>query len=215
MIYVEPQPEPDDFDAEVRRPGRAALEELVEQPDSHELGATYRITDLRYGDLPPLWRRCLPQLATAYQRICAYSCHYVEPTTGWGSVDHYVPKSLQPRLAYEWSNYRFACGRMNARKGSATDVLDPFEVEDGWFQIDLVRFQLHPAPGLPPELIARIERTIEQLRLNGDALRQTREDVCRDFWEGRISLPFLQRRYPLVAHELRRQGCLRPPWRVS
>ena len=98
----------------------------------------------------------------------------VEPITGSDTVDHYIPKSLDVRSAYEWSNYRFACARMNARKGVAAEVLDPFEVQDGWFQLELVRFQLLPAPGLPSELVARIETTIQLLGLNDEDCKQTR-----------------------------------------
>lgn len=217
MIRVELQPPPADFDDEVRQPGLSALAELVGEPPTvkrpgpRRKKLAERIEDLRHDDLPPLWRHCLPQLAEAYQRICAYSCHYVEPITGNGTADHYVPKSLDPRKAYEWANYRFACARMNARKGVAAEVLDPFEVQDGWFRLELVRFQLHAVPGLPVEVAAAIDRTIDLLGLNDETCKQARADWCEAFWAGDLTLPFLERRFPLLARELRRQGRLSAP----
>lgn len=216
MIPVEAQPEPNDFDARGRQPGRSALAELIGQPPTIKRPGPRRgkqadrIEDLRHDDLPPLWRHCLPQLAEAYRRICAYSCLYVELITGSGTADHYVPKSLDARQAYEWSNYRFACARMNSRKGVAAEVLDPFEVQDGWFQLELVRFQLHAAPGLPATVTARIEATIRLLGLNDEHCKQTRVGWYEDYRAGHISLSYLDRRFPLLARELRRKARLRP-----
>jgi hypothetical protein len=216
VIRVEPRSEPDDFDARVRQPGLSALAELTGQPPTikrpgpRRTKVADRVEDLRHDDLPPLWRVCLPQLAEAYLRICAYSCIYVEPITGNGTADHYVPKSLDARRAYEWANYRFACSRMNTRKGVAAEVLDPFEVQDGWFQLELVRFQLLPAAGLASELVVRIETTIHLLGLNDEDCKQTRARWYEDYQAGHVSLPFLERRFPLLARELRRQDRLRP-----
>jgi hypothetical protein len=134
----------------------------------------------------------------------------VEPITGSGTADHYVPKSLDVSRAYDWHNYRFACSRMNARKGVAAAVLDPLEVQDGWFQLELVRFQLHAAPGLPVAVVASIDRTIDLLRLNDEACKETRADWCEAYWAGDIGLSFLERRVPLLARELRRQDRLAP-----
>ena len=214
MIRVEVQPEPSDFDDAVRKPGLSALSELIGQPPTIKRPGPRRdkradrIEELPPNALPPFWQVCLPQLAEAYRRICAYSCHYVEHLTGNGTVDHYVPKSLDPRRAYEWTNYRFACGSMNARKGVASRVLDPFEVQDGWFQVELVRFQLHAAPGLPLEIVASIDDTIHALELNDDACMRARADACEGYWRGDYPLTHLERRFPLLARELRRQGRL-------
>lgn len=212
MIRVELQPEPDDFDAKVRQPGLSAMAELtgrspaIERPGPRRSKKADRVEDLRHDDLPPFWRHCLPQLAEAYRHVCGYFCHYVEPITGNGTADHYVPKSLDPRRAYDWGNYRFACARMNARKGTAREVLDPFEVRDGWFQLELVRFQLHAAPGLSPEVEARIDTTIRLLGLNDEACKRTRAEWCEAYWTGDLSLPYLERKFPLLARELHRQG---------
>jgi hypothetical protein len=62
VIRVEPRPEPDDFDARVRKPGLSALAELTGQPPTVKRSGprrkqlAKRIEDLRHDDLPPLWR---------------------------------------------------------------------------------------------------------------------------------------------------------------
>ena len=49
-----------------------------------------------------------------------------------------VAKSMRWDQVYEWANYRLACSLMNARKDAIASVLDPFEIEDGWFALELV-----------------------------------------------------------------------------
>lgn len=118
MIHVALQPEPERFDALVRQPGSRALAANVEH-------------------LPPYWRECLDDLRRSYRSICAYLCVIVPPGTGAGSVDHFAPKSKHRELAYEWSNYRFVGALMNVRKRDFEDVLDPMEIPDGWFILEL------------------------------------------------------------------------------
>ena len=50
-------------------------------------------------------------------------------------MEHFAPKKKHPDHAYIWENYRLVCTVMNSRKRDFENVLDPFEVEDGWFQI--------------------------------------------------------------------------------
>lgn len=93
---------------------------------------------------------------------------------------------------------------MNARKNDFGDVLDPFEVEDGWFELELVGFQVRPAPNLDPMTAARVEQTIVRLGLNDYEFRQSRErdyDAVRD---GHVTLEHLSEESPFVAREIRR-----------
>lgn len=116
MIPVAPQPEPQGFDSGVRQRGKSFL--------AANPGAT---------KLPNYWKNTATDLYTAYKGICASTCMYfVAP----GSVDHFVPKSRRPDLAYEWSNYRLALPQVNSYKGDSVDVLDPFVVPEGWFILD-------------------------------------------------------------------------------
>ena len=191
MIPVARAEEPETFDARVRQPGRIALAKSV---------VTGRDADLR-----PLWQRAIPDLMAAYDQVCAYSCFRIHPTTGAGSVDHYIPKSASKALAYEWCNYRLACARMNARKHEATDVLDPFEVQHGWFALELVGFQVVVGAGIATDVAAQVTRSIERLHLNADVCCETREEYATSYWSEAIDWNYLQRNAPFVALELERQ----------
>jgi hypothetical protein len=101
-----------------------------------------------------------------YDRVCAYSCFRIHPVTGSRSVDHFAAKSRRWDRVYEWNNYRLSCSLLNARKNEFDDVLDPIQVDDGWFQLELVGFQIVPNPQL--HIITRevIQRTIDRLGLD-------------------------------------------------
>ncbi|HZI15757.1 MAG TPA: hypothetical protein VE153_35650 [Myxococcus sp.] len=192
MIHVEPQPEPPDFDACVRQRGR----EDLASPE---------------GELRPHWRQCALQLWKAYQGVCAYSCLYIPRGTGGISVDHMLPKSKRRELAYEWTNYRLACIRMNARKNDLEDVLDPFEVRDGWFALDLSTLEVVPGAGLSQELRQRVQETIDRLDLNDREFVEARSSYYDNFLKEEVSFSFLRKHFPFLANELVRQGRVSPP----
>lgn len=185
MIHVDPQPEPKNFDSEVRQPGLGSLQT---------------------GRLDPHWRKCLPDLWRLYGGICAYSCLYIPPVTGDKTVDHFVAKSSQPALAYEWSNYRLACSRMNTKKGRSDDVLDPFQVIDGWFHLNLLSLEVYPNPDAPPDIIEKVQATIDRLGLNDSESRQGRQDYMDGYDSKEIDLSHLRRYSPFVFREMQRQG---------
>jgi hypothetical protein len=99
---------------------------------------------------------------------------------------------------------------MNSRKHVAREVLDPFEIETGWFRLELVGFQVVPEPDLDAGLNQQVNDTIARLALNDEECRALRAQYAVDYWEGLIKLAYLERRAPFVALELRRQGRLRP-----
>ena len=120
-----------------------------------------------------------------------------------------VPKSTAWDQAYEWDNYRLACSLMNSRKGDAASVLDPFDVEDGWFVLELVAFQVLSADGLADPTAAAVADTIERLRLNDEECCGAREEYAEEYWRENVTLDYVTRRAPFVANELRRQNGLR------
>ena len=143
-----------------------------------------------------------------YDRICSYSCLYIHPVTGARSVDHMVAKSTQWDQVYEWTNYRLACSLMNARKDAIASVLDPFEIGEGWFALELVGFQVVSGEGLAGDDLATVEDTIQRLRLNDLICCEARAEYAEDYWERQVRFDYLTRRAPFVAIELRRQGRL-------
>lgn len=214
MIRVHPAPEPTDFDEKVRQPGLSAMAELVgeeplrKRPGPKRKKLAERREDIRPDAFPPYWTHALDNLLDAYQRICAYVCIYIEKVTGGASIDHLIPKSRAWDHVYEWSNYRIACSLMNTRKGVACEVLDPFEIQDGWFALELVGFQVVPGESLDASIRERVVATIETLNLNDRECCGLREEYASEYQAGHISLGYLRRRAPFVARELERQGRL-------
>ena len=205
MIRVVPAPEPADFDEKVRQPGLRAFERLAHR----EYGGNREAVPS--SEFPDHWRKSLDDLLESYRRICAYLCLYIPRGTGARSVDHMVAKSTAWDQAYEWTNYRLACSLMNSRKGTATTVLDPFDVEDGWFVLELVAFQVLPGDDLDSEVAGAVLATIDRLRLNDDECRGAREEFADEYWSRNIPMDYLERHAPFVARELRRQDRLVAP----
>ena len=202
MMRVTLAPEPDTFDERVRQPGLRALDRLARR-------CSVPKSEIPSSKFPDHWRRSLDDLLAAYNRICSYLCLYIPRGTGARSVDHMVPKSAAWDRAYEWDNYRLACSLMNSRKRDAVTVLDPFEVEDGWFVLELVAFQVLPADGLAEPTAAAVEGTIERLRLNDGECCGAREEYAEEYWREHIPFDYVRRHAPFVANELRRQDRLR------
>lgn len=215
MIPVMPAPEPPNFDRDVRQPGLRAIAEMVGKrprtPRTHGTPCSQiaqRERDIPSESFPPLWRDAIDDLMSAYEEICAYSCFRIHPVTGARSVDHFAPKSRDWKQVYEWDNYRLACARMNASKREFNEVLDPFTIRRGWFQLELVGFQVLPNPRLTKGDRQAIEDTIDRLGLNDFC--KDREEDAEDYWKRETSLRVLRRESPFVAYELKRQKRLNP-----
>lgn len=189
MIPVAEQPEYPEFNSRVRQRGQNLLA-------SHP--------GISGNALKNYWKHAAPHLHAAYGCICAYTSIYLPEQ---GSVDHYLPKDTHPHLAYEWSNYRLASQRVNSAKGNSASVLDPFLVQDDWFFLEVPSCLIRPNPALDPDLRNQISQTVNILRLNqDDNYVQDRCSLLIDFARGHVTLDFLDRRYPFLAKEIRRQG---------
>ena len=191
MIFVKPAAEPADFDERVRQPGRRFLRSSASP--SREVGER------------PYWRRAAADLHNAYDGICAYTCHWIALDTGWRSVEHFVPKSIRPALAYEWSNFRLVCGRMNGRKGAHDDVLDPFKIQDPTFVIRFPSLQVGPANGVGDELKTAATRTIDRLKLNDELCISSRLEYVKLYCRKEVGLDYLRSRAPFIHREIVRQ----------
>lgn len=215
MIRVEPADEPETFDKAIRQKGLDAIRELVgEKPLVSRGTKRKKVADKREAippdNFPPFWRNALPDMLEAYQRRCAYLSLYIERATGNPSVDHFIPKSKAWNQVYEWSNYRLACNLMNARKKDVEGVLDPFEIEEGWFALEFVAFQVIPGPESRGSIAKRVQNTIEILKLNDEECCKVRQEYVDAYFDiAPIPLNYLERRAPFIARELRRQGLLR------
>lgn len=199
MIPVVAQPEPANFDQRVRQPGLARL-----QKDGIALDQALPANT----NIPPYWRECSDDLHQAYGGICAYLCVFVERVTGGSGVDHFIPKSRSPGLAYEWGNYRLACSRMNSRKRDFTDVLDPFFLTQNLFRLQLSIGHIYPNPELTPQERVIVAQTIARLGLDDTLCRNIRAVWFDDYVREEIDANYLRRRSPFVWQEAQRQGLL-------
>ncbi|MBX7223698.1 MAG: hypothetical protein K1Y36_27535 [Blastocatellia bacterium] len=188
MIPIQPQPEPAEFDQKVRKPGLAFLE------------GTPRPTQKDWSS-HDYWGRIKADLMTAYREVCAYSAIRVRSIEA-SDIDHFQPKSLHPKLAYEWSNFRFARKRTNSKKGVKT-ILDPFHIEPDWFVLDFTTFMVYPNQNLPDDLKQQIQETIGNLGLNERDYVDVREEIFNDFSGNPVRL---QKESPFIAYEMVRQG---------
>lgn len=191
MIPIAPQPEPSSFEERIRRPGRIFLR-------SNPTPTSEQFRKKNY------WQRCLSDLRSAYAAVCAYSSCWI-PTQG--TVDHFWPKTVRPDLAYEWENYRLAAEKLNNYKGESGSVLDPFQIQTGWFVLNFDNFFVEPNQGLARSVENSVRTTIAILRLNtDDSLVNLRFCVVEDYAKENLSLAFLDKRYPFIAFELKRQN---------
>lgn len=191
VIRVTLQPEPIGFDANVRKPGMKFL----------AINHAPSIKDFKNYTY---WKWAAADLHAAYRGICAYTCFYLPPP---GTIDHFFPKSRRPNLAYEWSNLRLASHRVNGYKADRMDIVDPCDVEPGWFIMDIPSCLVRPGPGIANQVAEQVENTIRILRLNDDdAFVQERCNLMLEYAEGNVSLDFISRRYPFLAVEITRQG---------
>ncbi len=187
MMRFERVPEPPEFDQKVRQRGNVWL---AKNSDPRKR-------------LPDYWSAFKSYLADGFGNLCAYSAMY-EPV---GTVDHYLSRKHYRHLAYEWSNYRFASGWINSSKQEIdVQVLDPFEVEDDWFEIILPSLQLVLTDAVPPHERQRAEFTLERLHLRDDerVIRQ-RQQWYQLYLDGDITLEGLEKKAPLIARAIRKQ----------
>lgn len=189
MIPISLQPEPRNFDSDVRIPGRKLLERGI---------------PTKSRGFKNHWRHIVRDLHSSYNGVCAYSCMYVMPP---GSVDHFFPKTTHPFEAYEWRNYRLSSPKINSHKGDSLSVIDPFTVGDDWFVLDFPSCLVIPGDGLSTPIKEQVISTILVLKLNDDdTLVQERCDIMLMYADGDVSLRYLERRYPFLAKEIVRHG---------
>jgi hypothetical protein len=141
----------------------------------------------------------------AYGQFCAYLAMRIERATGSPTVDHFVAKERDWRLVYEWSNYRLSAGCVNGAKGTK-DVVDPFKVRPGWFELDLDTFLVRRGSAAPSTEHARIDETLTILNLR-QCIAQ-RGDFIKLYRAQKIELAHIEIYAPFIASELRRQGRL-------
>ncbi|MGN0873852.1 MAG: hypothetical protein ACI4OZ_01555 [Akkermansia sp.] len=187
MIPIQQSAEPEDFEDKVRSKGNKWLRD---HPDAKP--SEYR----------PYWRKCAPQMEAAYGLYCAYSG--MKRTSRELTIDHFVPKSVDKNLVYEWSNYRLCSYGMNNIKDRAdhTKLADPFTLPRYTFALNLANGAISVRRDvISEEEAAKAAYTIEVLDLNEASLCNER----RSYVTG-ASLEMIRDRAPFVAEEMEYQG---------
>lgn len=177
-----------------RLPKPVGFEE-VERAGATWLGAP---PNERAKKRPSLWRKYADELARGFRYLCAYSALYVPN----GEVDHFVSEHEDPSRLYDWSNYRYANGWINKSKQAlrSEQLLDPFEVDDAWFEIVLPSLQLVLTDACPPTVRGRAEFMLTRLGLgNDERVMKQRREWYRMFVEDELTLDGLAKKAPLIA----------------
>lgn len=191
MIPVtNPIPEPADFDAACR-----------------SVGITWWCSQRLAGEIPKAsefpnyWTKYEGELARAFHQRCGWWAMWIAE----GEVDHFLSKKNNPKLAYEWSNYRYIAGSVNRTKGNHdANVLDPFEIQDGWFEVILPSMQLILTDQFPTALKEKASFTLEQLRLReGAKVVRCRLRWYESFKNG-MPMSELEKFAPLVAKAVKK-----------
>lgn len=227
MIPVVLRPEPKagdgyDFHHDVYQRGQSAIRQLAGQDPlpgfpkiEARTDAVEKVTPTMLRD-HPYWRRAMSALHKAYEGYCAYHARYLEmvdvPTT-----DHFIAlktsvesDGVDLMMAYTWSNYRLAGNLVNSVKSAVTDVLDPFEIEDGWFALNLGNFETVVGPKAPEERVDAVRTTIDRLHLDRGPIVECRRRAASFYWRNLITLEYLTVEHPFLAGELVRQNRLNP-----
>lgn len=218
VIPVQLPPEPSGFDARVRREGLAHLREQGQDPDecppNRALFEMRRIMASGQERSCEYWQLARDDLREGYANRCVYSCFLIELERTIGgmivsghAIDHFRSIRLSPaRLAYEWSNLRWAWKVVDHHKANQhiPDDHDPTALQPGAFMLEESLEGLllvTPNPALPQDEQTRLAETVKKLGLNHYVVAKARTDCYEDFmFNAEIYDPeFMRERQPFVA----------------
>lgn len=185
MIFVKRVNEPADFDNVVRMRGNEWLKaNPVKRPKD-------------------LWTPFRAKLAEGFKFRCAYSAMEIPYD---GTVDHFLSCKHHRHLAYDWANYRYCLASINSRKKNRdAQILDPYEIDDGWFEVTILGFLVKITPKLPTDLKDKAKATIKILGLNRQEIIDFRLRQYHRYIRGQLTLEHLQEVAPLIAQAIIRR----------
>lgn len=224
MMKVDLAAEPSWFHKDIWLKGNDILAELTGAPSRPRSGRKRAVVASTIDSIPArelekpqnaIWRRAIPELRLLYKDTCAYLGVRIY---GDATVDHFNPISKYQEQAYKWDNFRLSSSLVNTFKHDHEDVLDPFHVQSGWYELTLLTGVIEPGKQVSdPVIIDQIRDTIKRLRLNEN---KTWVDRRRDAFDRYIAfhepdypsndpkwnLAALAIEFPFVASEIVRQG---------
>lgn len=200
MIQVRRPREPETFDARCRAEGKKWL----------------KVNPVTSGKEPKdFWSQFEPELRTAFKNRCGWLAMWLPR----GQVDHYLSKhhpdparrKTQRPLSYEWTNLRYIDGEVNNRKRNRdAEILDPYEVRDGWFQLNNI-LELEVTTACPKSKLPRAKFTIRHLGLDrGTSVIRLRQHLLATYekelakgMDADAAMEVLERDAPLMAEYVR------------
>jgi hypothetical protein len=197
MKRVEPAPEPATFNTRCRKRGRKWLQ-----------------ANPNYRRPKDYWSEFEPELRKAFGDLCGY-CAMV---TMKSQVDHFIPVAILKRRnhhkqAYEWKNFRYGEGVLNQRKSNHL-VLDPFKVNDTWFEIELPHLQLVLTTKLPKNQKKLAEFTIQRLGLrDSEVILRYRQKWFEMYRTRKLKIAGLKEVAPQIALAVQRDLARGIDWR--
>ena len=182
MIPVKPASEPSDFDRTVRQPGLRAIAELVGEAPQRRAGKPFDQVAESKNMIPaasfsPYWREALDDLQAAYDAGMRLPlCSHLDRSKR-RSLRREVP-ALGSGIRVEQLSVGVRGDELNSYKGEYGDGLDPFELQYGWFALELVEFQVVPRAGLADSDVDLVQATIRRLHLNVPRFCRIRAEYC-------------------------------------
>jgi hypothetical protein len=126
-----------------------------------------------------------------------------------GTVDHWVSLRSDRTKAYDWENLRFVDGGVNSAKKPSWEgrLLDPYEIQPGWFELLLPSLQLVVADVPDEATRIRAEFTLDKLGLrDGEDVVRLRREWLDQYEQGHLTMEGLRRFAPLVARAVEKRG---------
>jgi len=201
----------------VRREGLAHLREqgqdLDQCPPSRALFEMRRIMASGQECSCEYWQLAKNDLRKGYANRCVYSCFLIESERSTNSavvsghaIDHFRPiRSSPARLAYEWSNLRWAWKVVDHQKANQRipDEHDPTALRPSALVLEESLeglLMVAPNPALPEDEQARLAETVRKLGLNCYIVAKARTDCYEDFINhvDVYDLQFMLERQPFV-----------------
>jgi hypothetical protein len=190
MLRIDIGVDPDSFDEKIRKPGLAWMKAE---------GINIDVPLPPKTEIPDYWRHCKDSLRNNAQGQCCYSGSFLRPSE-ITHIDHSLPKTLRPDLAYEWTNYRFSAHRINGKKGEKI-VLDPAHIPEGApaiFHLESVTGSVRVNPDLEiliPSLhrLATYSLSFEGLDLDSALYRDERMQAWFDYIGSSRGMPEILR----------------------
>ena len=190
MIPVDnPIPEPEDFEQKCRQAGKKWL--LANQNETRP---------------KDFWSPFRLKLAAGFLDRCGYGAMYIPS----GQVDHHASIDEDRSQSYEWSNFRYIDGWINSAKSKrkVIELLDPFEVQEGWFELELPSLQLKTTDAMPAEYRKRAANTLCFLHLGHDERIVRQRRAWLEMYEQGTPLEVIRQRAPLIAAAIEKRNRL-------